>query len=345
MKTKILILLAFITLILVFITRPYCNFLNKTLHISFLKTLFSHDSLKSYDNQVNIALLGIAGGQNEGPDLSDSIIVVSYHMKTNQASTIAIPRDIWSSTLKDRINSAYAYGEATKNGGGLKLAKAELSSIVGIPIHYAAVINFDEFQRLIDFLGGIQVNIERSFTDNEYPIAGKENDTCNGDKEYRCRYKTVNFKAGVQQMDGKTALIFTRSRHGQGVEAGDFARTKRQQKIIEAIKDKLLGNLNLLDMEKLKNLYLVTDKLILRDLTNQQAAILVKNIVLKRNFKQNEIILDENFFTVPDYWLYDGKYVLVPKTGDFDLIHQYINCKIKNSQSCSNLEKKSKENQ
>ena len=59
--------------------------------------------------------------------------------------------DIWSDTLQDKINTAYAYGEAKKTGGGLTLAKAELSNIIGQPVQYAAVIDFSKFETLIDF--------------------------------------------------------------------------------------------------------------------------------------------------------------------------------------------------
>ena len=146
-------------LILLFlIVRPYWSFINNTLHVSILKTLFSKDSLKTYDNQVNILLLGIAGGQHEGPNLSDSNIVANYNFKTNKLTTVSIPRDLWSPTLNDKINSAYAYGEAKKPGkGGFILAKAEIEAVIGLPIQYAAVVDFQQFKELIDFLGGIEI--------------------------------------------------------------------------------------------------------------------------------------------------------------------------------------------
>jgi anionic cell wall polymer biosynthesis LytR-Cps2A-Psr (LCP) family protein len=101
----------------------YFIFLAKTLlcfYFSNLKSLdfknaFSKDSLKTYDNQVNILILGIPGENNDGPYLSDSIIFANYNFKTNQITTLSIPRDIWSSTLRDKINSAYAYGLAKNN--------------------------------------------------------------------------------------------------------------------------------------------------------------------------------------------------------------------------------------
>src|SRR3990167_7601650 len=229
-----LVLLAIIYLLLT--TSRYYRFLTETLKISPIKTLLSLDSLKTYDDQVTILILGIAGMNHQGGTLSDSIIVVNYNLQTNSLLTISLPRDIWSDTLQDKINTAYAYGEAKQKGGGLKLAKAEIGAVVGIPIQYATVIDFAKFKELIDLLGGIDIDVDQTFKDNQFPITGRENDECNGDTEFKCRYETVSFKKGSNHMDGKTALKFIRSRHADGAEGNDFARNRRQQKILAAIK-------------------------------------------------------------------------------------------------------------
>jgi len=346
MRKKIVILALFFLLVIAsIIILPYYKFLTQTLKISLFKTLFSFDSLKVRDDQVNILVLGIAGAEHEGPNLSDSIMVLNYNFKTNQLTSFSFPRDIWSATLSDKINSAYAYGEAKMKGGGLKLAKAEMEAVFGQRIPYAAVVNFSEFEELIDFFGGIDVVVDRSFTDKKYPIAGKENDPCDGDPEYACRYETISFAKGINHMDGKTALKFARSRNAEGIEGNDFARAKRQQKIVEAVKDKLIAYVKNARLKELEKLFLTLDKLIIRDLTNQQAAIIAKNIFLKKNFRQKQVVLTEDFFTVPDYSDYDGKYVLVPKSGNFNLIHQYIACIINDFSNCEDLKNKGNKNQ
>lgn len=336
-KLSIFILIIFAGLI--FVISPYYLFLTKTLKISLIKTLFSLDSLKSYNDQVNILALGIAGGSHEGPNLSDSIIVINYNLKTNQLTTISLPRDIWSITLQDKINTAYAYGEARQKGGGISLAKAEIETIVKLPIQYAMVIDFEKFKDLINLLGDIDVNIERSFVDNEFPIAGRENDLCNGDLEFRCRYQTISFTAGLTHMDGETALKFVRSRHAQGDEGSDFARAKRQQKVIEAVKNKFSSLLKQRNLSKIEQVYSVFDQLITRDITNQQLAIIFKNILFKSNFQQKQIVLTEDFFIVPDYAQYQGKYVLIPVSGDFGQIQSYINCNINSLPNCDRFKK------
>jgi LCP family protein required for cell wall assembly len=197
--------------------------------------------VKSDNGRVNILLLGIGGGTHEGPDLTDTIIVLSFHLTKKTLALISIPRDIWSDSLKDRVNSAYHYGEAKKEGGGLTLSSIIMEDIVGIPIQYTAVIDFSQFETLIDYIGGIDIVVPAAFTDTEYPIEGKENDECGGDPTYRCRYQTLTFEKGLQHMDGKRALMYVRTRHAEGGDGNDFARGRRQQDIIVAVKTKILS--------------------------------------------------------------------------------------------------------
>lgn len=339
-KKTIVFTLLLILLAAIFFIKPYFDFTAKTLKISLIKTLLSQDSLKTYDGKVGILILGIAGSNHAGPNLSDSIIVLNYDLKSNKILTITIPRDIWSDTLKDKINSAYAYGENKMEGGGMKLAKAEIESIVGLPLQYAAVIDFDKFVEFIDFLGGVEIDVARSFVDHDFPIPGREDDLCSGDAQYRCRYETVKFSKGAQRMDGKTALKFVRSRHAVGPEGGDFARSKRQQKTIAAIKTKIskifLTKRDTKDWEKL---YKIMDRLFKRDISNQQAAILVKSMILNRQLKQQDIELVEDFFAVPDRSLYEGRFVFVPKGGNFESIKNYIKCIVSSAKNCERYKK------
>src|SRR5258708_31476545 len=88
-------------------------------------------------------------------------------------------------------------------------------------IDYATTLDFNAFKEVIDALHGITVDVKTEFTDTQYPIIGLEADNCNGDKTFACRYETITFKAGLQNMDSTTALKFVRSRHANGVEGND----------------------------------------------------------------------------------------------------------------------------
>ena len=333
---KKIIRAAFIFLILFivaafFLVRPYYKFLTDTLHVSPIKTLISDSKLKTVNNSVNILILGIAGGSHDGPNLSDSINVIHYEIDTNKITMIGIPRDIWSDTLQDKINSAYAYGEEKQRGGGIKLAKAEVAGIVGMSIPYGIVISFDKFKQLIDYINGIDVTVERTFTDHDFPITGKENDLCGGDIDYKCRYKTVTFQKGLQHMDGETALTFVRSRHAEGIEGSDFARNRRQQNVMSAVKNKVIDQIKSMNINKINGLYKEVNTLIERDISNQEVAALAKNALTKKSLEQQNLPLSLEMFEVPNADGYYGKYVLIPPNNNFEPIQKYIQCVITNN--------------
>lgn len=324
-KYKRWILMGILLLITFFVIGPYYLFLKRDLNVSPLKTLFLSGGLKKVNNQVNLLILGIPGGNHEGPFLSDSMIVLNYDFSKKRLVTIGIPRDVWSSTLQDRVNSAYAYGEAKKKSGGLTLAKAEIGSIVGTPIQYVIVMNFSEFKDLIDYLGGVDIDVKNSFVDKKFPIEGKENDECNGDPDFKCRYQTVRFSAGKQHMDGKKALVFVRSRNAEGKEGSDFARSLRQQQVTEELKNKIVKTTLSFNLKKTKDMYAVLDKSIQRDISNQEVASLGKRIVFNRNYYQKNFGLPRELFTTPIGDVYEGRYVLIPKK-DSKIVHKYVRC-------------------
>jgi anionic cell wall polymer biosynthesis LytR-Cps2A-Psr (LCP) family protein len=367
LKFKLTVIFSLVTIALIIIFRPYYIFATKILQVSPIKTLLSLDGLKTYNNHVNILFLGIAGVDHEGPNLSDSIVVVSYDLKTNYLTTISIPRDVWSEALHDKINSAYAYGEAKKKGSGFILAKAEVETIIGQPIHYGAAINFSQFEELINFLGNIDVNVEKAFDDYAFPIPDDNlnkpfscghsdvdiqnfTDSFPSEEEiwkyFPCRYKHIHFNAGVNNMNGQTALNFVRSRHAEGSEGSDFAREKRQQEVFEAIKNKLITFVKKPDLNQYKKLYDLMNKLVKRDISNQQVVIIFKNIIFTKNFTQKKVVLSEDFFTNPETNLnrFDGLWVLVPINDDIKIIHKYIDCSLTQKTNCDQLKPKGKEN-
>jgi anionic cell wall polymer biosynthesis LytR-Cps2A-Psr (LCP) family protein len=373
LKSKLTIIIFVILITLVILIRPYYLFLTQTLKVSPLKTLLSIDGIKTYNNNVNILFLGISDASLEGPNLSDSIMVFSYNLKTNRLTSISIPRDVWSPALRQKINAAYAYGyaskgsqnqtEAVKVKNGFTLAKAEIENIIGQPIHYALAVNFNQFENLINFLGGIDVKVDKTFDDYAFPIANNNLDkppSCDHSDEdiqkftdsfpteeeiwkyFSCRYQHIHFDAGITHMDGQTALNFVRSRHAVGSEGTDFAREARQQKVFEAIKNRLIAFVKKPDLVVYNKLYELGNQLVKRDINNQQAAIILKDIFLKGNLKQDKTILSEDFFVNPQINLerYDGLWVLIPKDDNIKLFQDYIDCRLNNKTNCEQLKNK-----
>src|SRR5579884_3030834 len=221
--------------------------------------------IKQTNDRVNILLLGIGGGTHDGPDLTDSIIVASYDLKTNDVVMFSIPRDLWLPSIQQKINAAYTVG-LSKGGDGLGYTENAIGDVMGIPIHYAVVLDFSGFSKAIDLVGGVDVNVPDTFDDYQYPIDGKENDLCgwkeqqmtltpdqakqlnvnpgplkvyidptgkvatdSASLDFSCRFEHIHFDKGMTHMDGTTALKFVRSRHALGIEGSDFARSRRQQ--------------------------------------------------------------------------------------------------------------------
>lgn len=187
------------------------------------------------DGQINILVLGIGGENHDGGYLTDSIMIAQVRPEDKQAVTTSIPRDMVVNIpgMQGRkINAVFAEKYLRTKNWDESLATARLAAedISGLTIPYAVVIDFQGFAKLIDAIGGVEVQVEKEFTDYQYP---------DGKGGYM---KPVTFKAGVEKMTGERALIYSRSRHASGSEGSDFARSKRQQQIIQAAKTKILSS-------------------------------------------------------------------------------------------------------
>jgi len=265
---------------------------------------------------ANFLILGIAGGNHEGKDLTDTIMFASLNPYQKQLALVSLPRDIWLEKWRAKLNSIYHYK-------GLAETKKTVEEILGQKTDYGIIIDFEVFQKIIDTLGGITVDVERSFDDYKYPIPGKENDLCNGDPFYRCRYEHLHFEAGKQFMDGQTALKFVRSRNARGEEGTDFARAARQQKVILAVKDKILSKEFLLSPKKAIQLFKLVSLNIQTDIPRENYWQLLKSGLKIRNIKTTAI--NNNYLINPPISKkYDNQWVLVPKSGNWSEIQEYV---------------------
>jgi polyisoprenyl-teichoic acid--peptidoglycan teichoic acid transferase len=223
-------------------------FVNQTSFFKRITNILDGDALKGESSgQVNVLILGFGGAKHDGPYLTDSIILASIRPETNEVLLSTIPRDyLWKNgNAVRKINAAYSDGLAKHDShaeAGNSATKA-VSEITGLEIPYFVSIDFSGFEQAVDRLGGLDIKVERSFTDYQFP-----NDATKG------YLPPLSFKKGAEHMDGERALQFARSRHAEGPEASDFARSKRQAKIIEAFKAKALS-LNLItDYSKVNDL-------------------------------------------------------------------------------------------
>jgi LCP family protein required for cell wall assembly len=193
------------------------------------------------DGRINILLLGRAGAHYAGRELTDTIMIASIDTERRKVALLSLPRDLYApipgTDLYTKINSLYQYGLKDQKAG--EIIKASVEEITGQKIHYFATLDFDGFEKVVDALHGISVDVVRDFHDERYP-----------GKNYS--YETFDIKKGWQTLDGATALKYVRERHND--PEGDFGRAKRQQQVIQAIKDKSFSLGTYLDILAISNL-------------------------------------------------------------------------------------------
>lgn len=284
----------------------------------------SDRKLKGEDSgRINILLLGIGGKNHDGGTLTDTMMIVSIEPTTKKVAMISIPRDLtvpiegmgWR-----KINSVNAYAEKENPGSGGLAASQSVSQIFNLPIDYYLRVDFEAFAKIIDELGGVDVTVENLLDDYKYPILGLEDDP-----SYYARYEHLHVEPGPQHMDGSLALKYARSRHALGVEGTDFARAKRQQIIIEGVKEKLFSMNILFKPTLISNIINTYQEHVS---TNLQIWEMVKLWGLVKETKKDQIInkvLDNSVGgLLIDKRGEDGAYILTPKSGDFSQIQYMI---------------------
>jgi polyisoprenyl-teichoic acid--peptidoglycan teichoic acid transferase len=274
---------------------------------------------------IDVLILGIGGGQHEGPNLTDSIILARYYLHENRVNTVSLPRDLWHDSIKDKINSIYAYS-FDKNRADISWTSDMFYELIGIRMDTVIVIDFQTFERVIDTIGGITINLDKSFVDNHFPRYGMENSDCVPfDPNYNCRYTTLSFPKGRYEIKGRSALSFVRSRYADGGAGSDFSRSQRQQIVITSIKDKLIELVKDRELTKITNVLSAINRDIKRDRSNDYYLTIIRNMLLnsqKLQIKPRTLGM-ENFY-VPSFDLYDGRYVLLPEDDDYEAFQRKI---------------------
>lgn len=272
--------------------------------------LSSDRELAAGKGNINILILGIGGPGHDGPYLTDTMLVASVNKKDNKIAMISIPRDLLIDTYKfgkQKINAINAYAEAANAGGGAKFTRDVVQELLQIPVNYYVRIDFSAFKDLVDAVNGIDINVPNAFTDSLYPVGETAQTT------------TVSFASGPQHMDGAAALVYARSRHGNNNEGSDFARSRRQEQIILALKNKVLTAGTLLSPEKLTEIYKILKEHIDTNINVWEAAQLA-NTYRNMNLAPGNIAMNvlEAGPDAPLYATYYGnQYVLLPKKADF----------------------------
>ncbi|MFH1412428.1 MAG: LCP family protein [bacterium] len=266
--------------------------------------------------KINILFLGMGGENHEGAYLTDTIIVASFDIQTHKIAMLSIPRDMvvpMAGMGWPKINHVNSYAEMREPDSGGRVTAEVVSQILDAPIDYYFRLDFDGFKQVVDELGGIKVYIDTEFDDYHYPIQGEEKNP-----DWDDRFEHLHFDQGWQKMDGDLALKFARSRYAVGVEGTDFARAARQQKIIQAIKEKAMSKSVLFNPRLVSKI--IND---IREniLTNMKIWEMIR---LWNMFKEvdenniiNKVLSNRPSGLLADSMSEDGAYTLIPMAGDF----------------------------
>lgn len=330
-------------------------------------------SLELDRGRLNVLLLGIAGGKHGGPNLTDTIMIASYDIKTSNVDLISLPRDLWLQKHQTKINTLYQIGLEKQEG--LDFVRREIGEVLDLSIPYAIRVDFAGFIKAVDIVGGIDVEVVQPFDDYLYPIEGKEDDLCDfeekevevGEEEgkrlniqpgkvkalfdregkiataaakpgeeipyddnaigkfFPCRFEHLRFDRGLTHMEGATALKFVRSRHGTNKEGTDFARSRRQQRVLGTFKEKVLSLETFTDPRKLVELVQTFEQSV--DSNISQGDYLEFAKLLKKVKAIRSLVIDgsgkDPLLVTPKVGIYRA-WVLIPPDNNFSRIQKYI---------------------
>ena len=194
-------------------------------------------SISPTGERITGLLIGVDAGVGRNTYLTDTMIVVSLDLGTRTVSMLSIPRDMVDvplpdgRTYRDKVNSLVSYARRNtaafpgSDGTGFDVLMDALSTLLNVPIDYYATVNLGGFVRVVDTLGGVDVNVARAFCDPTYDEYGFT--------------RGFSIKAGLHHLNGQQALAYARVRKASG--ESDFTRAARQQEVISGIRDAIVG--------------------------------------------------------------------------------------------------------
>jgi polyisoprenyl-teichoic acid--peptidoglycan teichoic acid transferase len=271
------------------------------------------------DGRVNILLIGVGGPKHTGGDLADTIMLASIDPVNHGVALLSIPRDLWVKIPGDgyqKVNAAYAYGkqqtkaksEKEKDKAGIDLLDKTLEPVLGVPIHYHSVVNFDAFKQTVNVLGGVKVNVPETLYD---PTVAWEN-----------QGSAIVASKGWKTFNGKQALLYARSRE----TSSDFARGERQRLLLVAIKDKAFSVGTFSNPVKISNLMSSLGDNVYTDfsLNDMKRLYQIINKTPTKNISSLDLVKPPHDFLTTDN--INGLSAVRPKEGlfEYDAIHNYV---------------------
>jgi len=238
-----------------------------------IETIFSSIKNNPYEpkDNINFLILGLDKRDDalEKTTTTDTIIFASLNLKNFKLNLISTPRDLWFYDLETKINGLYPIS-LESNENKFDFLKSNFSKIYGQSIDHVIILTTDNLIDFVNLIGGVNLNLEKGFIDNQYPNKAYID---NPSPEIPI-YKTVEFPSGQIHLDQSNITEFVRSRKSAetAAEGGtDIGRIQRQQLLIEAILNKIKSGELFTNKNELKNLYYFWDKEISKTLSDTDA--------------------------------------------------------------------------
>jgi len=266
------------------------------------------------NNRINVLLLGMAGKGKAGGELTDTIMIASIDTQNNKVALLSLPRDLYVTVPEEnysaKINSLYKYG--TSREEGIEPLEKTIEKITDLKINYYLIVNFSGFEKFIDDIGGINVEVQRDIYDAAYPGPNYS-------------YEVFEIKKGFHKLDGATALKYARERHDD--PEGDFGRAKRQQQVIQAAKNKIFSTQTFLNPFAVGKMLDTLGENIRTDITLEEIDGFIK---LTKNLDTqniNNAVVDawkpDSLLKVSHIFYGDTRaFILVPRVGNYSEIKE-----------------------
>jgi len=254
---------------------------------------------------TNILLLGIdRRSRAETSFRSDIMILMAVNPAAKKIVLISVPRDLWAGG--GRINAVYAQN-------GWKGIQSAFERITGLKPDNFILTDFSDFSWVVDAMNGVSVNVDKTFTDSEFPV-----DATKG-------YQTVIFTQGTEKLTGARALIFSRSRHGNNGEGSDWMRQKRQHLILKGMKDAIIQPGSIFNPMVIEKAFdTVTNERMDTNLTLKDAKYLWDLYKNRDQYTIESIYMNDDYLYNPPMSDYGGAWVLIPRNNDYSAFHRAV---------------------
>jgi len=249
--------------------------------------MFGEDEIT--DGPLNVLVLGVdtRPDDEEMGSRTDTIMLVQVVPKRGDVKLLSIPRDLYVEVEpgdKDRINAAYNYG-------GIDETISAVENYSGLPIDHYATIDFEGFEKVIDAMGGVRVDV--------------------GEGQFPDKFRMGE---GIQRLNGHKALIYARYR---GTPGADLDRMQRQRELVAALRSEAL---RWNTVKTLPEIMEVMDENVATDL-DFNAAMILGQILIRRG--RHAEMTSQQLQGTPQT-LSDGNEVLIPDDdANQDILHDF----------------------